>query len=174
MLTVIIECKNQEPALAHTLSSLVTGAVEGLVSDVIVLDHGSTDGTEIVAEAAGCRFHRDWDLKAVITSARGDWVMLVEPGARPLTGWVETVTEHMALEDRPARFTHSSRYRRSWLTALFRRKCPLETGLLMPKKVALQKAEDCGSSPFALAGRMSARRLSCEIIPAWVVERARA
>lgn len=56
MLTVIMETKDNEAELAQTLSALVAGAVEGLVSDVIILDHGSTDGSPRVADAAGCRF----------------------------------------------------------------------------------------------------------------------
>ena len=40
MLTVLMECHDQESELAQTLSVLVAGAVEGLVSDVAVLDHG--------------------------------------------------------------------------------------------------------------------------------------
>ena len=51
MLTVLLECRDQEPELAQTLSVLVAGAVEGLVSDVVVLDHGSRDGSSKVADA---------------------------------------------------------------------------------------------------------------------------
>lgn len=64
MLTVIMECRDHEPELAHTLSALVTGAVEGLVSDVVILDHGSRDGSSRVADAAGCRFYGQWDIGA--------------------------------------------------------------------------------------------------------------
>ncbi|HUH48874.1 MAG TPA: glycosyltransferase, partial [Mycoplana sp.] len=49
MLTVLMECHNNEAELAQTLSALVAGAVEGLVRDVIVLDHGSSDGSSRVA-----------------------------------------------------------------------------------------------------------------------------
>ncbi len=88
MLTVIMECHDQEPELAQTLSVLVAGAVEGLVSDVIVLDHGSTDGSAFVADAAGCRFYQQWDMKDVLASARGRLLLLIEPGARLGQGWV--------------------------------------------------------------------------------------
>ena len=40
MLTIIMESRDSEAELAQTLSALVSGAVEGLVRDVIVLDHG--------------------------------------------------------------------------------------------------------------------------------------
>ena len=56
MLTIIMETRDNEVELAQTLSVLVAGAVEGLVSDVIILDHGSRDGSVHVADAAGCRF----------------------------------------------------------------------------------------------------------------------
>ena len=56
MLTIITETRDNEAELAQTLSALVAGAVEGLVSDVIVLDHASQDGSSRVADAAGARF----------------------------------------------------------------------------------------------------------------------
>ena len=53
-LSVLIETKENEDGLARTLSSLVGGAVEGVVREVIVCDRGSTDQTYCVAEHAGC------------------------------------------------------------------------------------------------------------------------
>ena len=58
MLTVLIETRNDEEGLARTLASLVGGAVEGVVRDVIVCDRGSTDQTHRVAEHAGCHYRR--------------------------------------------------------------------------------------------------------------------
>ena len=171
MLSVLIESRNQEAELAHTLSALVAGAVEGLVSDVIVLEHGAGEGVERVADAAGCRFMRSWDLPDVIRQSRGDWVLVLEPGARPLSGWVETVSEHIALENSPARFSRSKRHRRSLWQRLFSKRCPLEVGVLLPKSMALEKASAGGDSPFMLARRQMTRRLSCEIIPAWAMIR---
>src|SRR5690606_8591932 len=56
MLSVLIETHNHEDALARTLACLVSGAVEGVVREVIVCDAGSSDRTAIVAEHAGCHF----------------------------------------------------------------------------------------------------------------------
>jgi hypothetical protein len=112
MLTVLLECQDQEPELAQTLSVLVAGAVEGLVSDVVVLDHGSRDGTSRVADAAGCRFHSQWDIKDILRSARGEWLLFVEPGARPQAGWIDEIAEYVSLNKLPARFTASRGYRR--------------------------------------------------------------
>ena len=84
MLTIITETRDNEAELAQTLSALVAGAVEGLVSDVIVLDHASQDGSCRVADAAGARFCTSWDMTEIVRSARGDWLLLLEAGARPL------------------------------------------------------------------------------------------
>ena len=118
MLTVVLECQDQESELAQTLSVLVAGAVEGLVSDVIVLDHGSRDGTSRVADAAGCRFHSQWDIKDIVRSARGEWLLFVEPGARPQAGWIDEIAEYVALNKTPARFTASRGYRRPFFQRL--------------------------------------------------------
>ena len=93
MLTVIMECRDQEPELAHTLSTLVSGAVEGLVSDVIILDHGSKDGSSRVAEAAGCRFEVQWDIRDIIGSARGEWILMMEPGRSAASSFDTTAWE---------------------------------------------------------------------------------
>ncbi|EJZ20412.1 hypothetical protein, partial [Rhizobium sp. Pop5] len=140
MLTVVLECHDQESELAQTLSVLVTGAVEGLVSDVIVLDHGSRDGTSRVADAAGCRFHSDWDIKDIVRSARGEWLLFVEPGARPQGGWIDEISEYVALNRLPARFTASRGYRRPFFKRIGRAAPPLELGFLMPRKLALATA----------------------------------
>ena len=79
MITAIIETLNQEVALAHALVSLVPAATEGLVRDVIVIDHGSQDGTREVADAAGCTIidaaGESDARRAAVDRARGDWLL---------------------------------------------------------------------------------------------------
>jgi len=172
MLTVIIECQDQESELAQTLGVLVAGAVEGLICDVVVLDRGSSDGTAQVADAAGCRFYSQWDVKDVLSSARGDWLLLVEAGARPQAGWIDEIAEYVSLNKLPARFTASRGYRRPFLQWITRRLPPLERGLLVSKRQALADARgDMRLADFA-KGRKT-RRLSSEIIPSWVARAAR-
>ncbi|TCL75851.1 glycosyl transferase [Rhizobium sp. BK251] len=172
MLTVIIECQDQEPELAQTLSVLVAGAVEGLVCDVVVLDHGSRDGTSRVADAAGCRFHSQWDIKDVVQSARGEWLLLVEPGARPQAGWIEEIAEYVSLNKVPARFTASRAYRRPFLERIGRSQPPLELGLLLSKRQALSVART-GMRLTEFAKGQKTRQLSSELIPSWVARAAR-
>jgi hypothetical protein len=172
MLTVVLECRDQEPELAQTLSVLVAGAIEGLVSDVVVLDHGSRDGTSRVADAAGCRFHSQWDIKDILGGARGEWLLFVEPGARPQAGWIDEIAEYVALNKLPARFTASRGYRRPLFQRLARALPPLELGYLVPKKQAIAAARS-GMRLSEFPKGQKLRQLSSELIPSWVARAAR-
>lgn len=173
MLTIIMECRDNEAELAQTLSALVSGAVEGIVRDVIVLDHGSRDGSSRVADAAGCRFLTSWDIGDVLRSARGDWLLLLEPGARPLTGWVDAIVDHVAVDPNPARFVGARSYRRPFLQRFARRVPPLERGYLVSKRQAGATARTgVALSDIAKGGKV--RELAAEIVPAWAVRAMRA
>jgi hypothetical protein len=172
MLTVLMECRDQESELAQTLAILVSAAVEGLVSDVIILDHGSKDGSSRVADAAGCHFLSDWNVDEVLGRARGEWLLLIEPGARPQAGWIEEVIEFVALNRRPACFAPSRSYRRPFLKRIAAKKQPLEYGLLLPKPQALQLAKRGEGLHSMVAGQKPATLIS-EMIPAWVARSAR-
>ncbi len=172
MLTVIIECQDQEPELAQTLATLVAGAIEGLVCDVVVLDHGSRDGTSRVADAAGCRFYSQWDIKDILRSARGEWLLLVEPGARPQAGWIDEIAEYMSFQKVPARFTASRGYRRPFLQRIRRAQPPLELGFLVPKRQAIASAKT-GMRLAEFTKGHKIRQLSSEMIPSWVVRAGR-
>lgn len=167
MLTIIMETRDNEAELVQTLSVLVAGAVEGLVSDVIILDHGSKDGSSRVAEAAGCRFHVDWKLGDVLRSARGEWLMLLEPGARPIGRWIDELAEYVSLNRAPARFSDSRMHRKPLFRRLIRRRKPLETGFLVNKHDALAAAE--GNRCLGdMTNVRAIRKLSTELVPAWV------
>src|SRR5271156_3246338 len=56
MLSVIIATRDSERALVRTLAALVPGATAGLISEVLVVDGGSSDDTATVADVAGCVF----------------------------------------------------------------------------------------------------------------------
>lgn len=172
MLTVIMECRDQEAELAQTLSGLVSAAVEGLVSDVVVLDHGSRDGSSRVADAAGCRFYGHWDIKDILRSVRGEWLLLVEPGARPQAGWIEEVMEYIALGRQPARFSPARNYRLPFFRRIGRKAPPLEYGFLLAKAQAIALARS-GMDLTTLVKGQKAARLTSEMIPAWVAKAAR-
>ncbi|OLP58721.1 glycosyl transferase [Xaviernesmea oryzae] len=165
MLTIILETRNAEAGLAHSLAGLVPGAVEGLVSDVLILDHASRDRAREVADAAGARFFTEWDLPGVLAQARGNWVLFLEAGARPTGRWIEDLADHMALRGGPARFTRSRLHRRGLWQRLMHRGSALELGLLLP--MALARACAPGQTPQSLVARAKPRhRLASELLPA--------
>ena len=168
MISVLIECKDQENALAVTLAALVRGAVEGLVAEVIILDRGSRDGTALLADAAGCRFLEDPDLRDVVRSARGDWLLLIEPGARPLLGWIDHIGQHMVSGQMSARMRPSREYRLPFLQRFRRRLSALEHGVLIPKRQAIANAKS-GQSLESLGRGLAMTQLKCEIVPASVL-----
>lgn len=165
MLSIIIETTNHEDALSRTLLPLVSGAVQGLVRDVIVLDHGSTDQTTRVAEQAGCSIVSGIPLIECISRARGDWLLLLEPGARVSASWVESVERHCASSPSPARFSRSLEGRPAFFSRIVRRDTALCDGLLISKKQALVLAKSAVSSE-ALARGLASRKMNAEIVPA--------
>jgi hypothetical protein len=95
MITAIIETRDNEVELARALAALVPAATEGIVRDVVVIDHGSTDGTLTVAEVAGCTIieaarSAGEPRRRAAEAARGDWLLLLSPKAVLRAGWSET------------------------------------------------------------------------------------
>lgn len=168
MISVLIECKDQENALAVSLAALVPGAVEGLVAEVVILDRGSRDGTARLADAAGCRFVENGDLVDVVRAARGEWLLLIEPGARPLLGWIEQLGQHLALGGPPARMRPSREYRLPFFARWRQPLSALEHGVVMPKRQAIANARS-GQSLESLARGLAMKKLHCEIVPAAVL-----
>ena len=72
MLSVLIETRNDEEGLSRTLASLIGGAVEGIVREVIVCDAGSTDQTHRVADHAGCQYVAKGGVPAGISRAKAN------------------------------------------------------------------------------------------------------
>lgn len=133
MISVLIETKDDEEALAKTLASLVPGAVEGLVREVIVCDMGSSDGTETVAEHAGCVFLSGVRSEDALARARSDWVLMLKPGARLVPGWVEAAREHVAIARRPATFSRSRQTELPLWSKWLKRRERVAEGLLVRK-----------------------------------------
>ncbi len=164
MLSVIIETCNDEEALARTLASLVSGAVAGLVRDVVVCDLGSGDATRQVAEHAGCVWTTGGIADAVKT-AKGDWLLLLEPGARLLGDWTEAVAVHAARSGAAARFSRDRSSRAPFLARILSRPGPLAQGLLLPRKQAVVLARHADSAA-ALARGLAMKTLRAAILPA--------
>lgn len=166
MLSVLIETHNDEEALARTLTSLVPAAVEGVVREVIVCDRGSTDQTRLVAEHVGCSFLEGTDVSAGARCAKSEWLLLVEPGAKLVDGWIEAAIVHVETGRGAGRFTRSRHARRGLLERLLRRRRPLEEGLVIARRDVLAMTGEVSSQAIARAAR--SRILAAEIVPAAV------
>lgn len=164
MLTVLIETKDDEAGLARTLASLVGGAVEGVVRDVIVCDAGSTDQTHRVAEHAGCSYIAG-GVAAGIRQAKGDWLLILEPGARLADGWTESVVAHVARMAMPARFSRARASRLPFLSRAFARPTALAEGLVIATRQAAALSKTATSAE-ALARGLATRKLDGEIFVA--------
>ncbi len=133
--------------------------------DVVVCDHASTDQTHRVAEHAGCVYIADGELSEAIRRAKGDWLLLLEPGARLEQGWMEAVSAHLGDAARPARFTRSRTGELLFLSRFFSVGRPLADGLVVPKRQAAALAQK-GLDAAGVARAVSARRLKAQIVPA--------
>ena len=165
MLSVLIETRNSEEGLARTLASLISGAVEGVVREVIVCDAGSTDHTHIVAEHAGCRWIGEGGITAGISQAKSEWLLLIEPGAKLMDGWTEDVANHTARLTIAARFSRARASRPGFLSRVFWSGRELAEGLLITRRqaAALNKA---GGDGRAIARGLATKRLAAEIVVA--------
>lgn len=165
MLSVLIETKNDEEDLARTLGSLIPAAVEGIVREVIVCDRGSTDGTRRVAEHAGCHFLASGGIATGIGQAKAEWLLLLEPGARLIDGWVDDVVEHTTTLATAARFSRTRASRTSFLSRLFSANRALAEGLVITKRQASALSRSAHDTE-AIARGLATRRLGGEILPA--------
>ena len=165
MLTVLIETRNDEEGLARTLASLVGAAVEGVVRDVIVCDHGSTDQTHYVAEHAGCHYVASGGVAAGIGQAKGEWLLLLEPGARLVEGWADSVVAHTAKLAMPGRFSRARGSRAPFLARAFSRPTALAEGLVITKRQATALSRSAASAE-AIARGLATRKLDGEIFVA--------
>lgn len=164
MLSVIIEAGNDEEGLARTLASLVSGAVEGLVRNVVVRDSGFAGGMKTVADHAGCV----WVVGGIgeaVQATKGDWLLLLEPGARLLDGWTEAVAVHIGRSAMAARFSRDRSERTPFLARIFRKPGPLAQGLLLSRRQALTLSRHAHDAR-AIGRGLALKTLPAVILPA--------
>lgn len=162
MLSVIIETRDHEAELARTLVTLVGASVEGLVREVIVCDTGSRDATLKVADHAGCRIVSD-GVGSAVRTAKGEWLLLLEPGARLMEGWIDPVVAHVTRQTMPARFSRTRASRPGFLARVF--STVLSHGLLIRKAQAASRLRP-GIDAESIGRGLASRRIAAEITPA--------
>lgn len=118
MLSVIIPTLNAEKSLARAMLPLVSGAVRGVVSEVIVVDGGSTDATLEIVDAAGAKLvkaprGRGSQLAAGAKAAKGDWLLFLHADTVLDSGWDDEL--HKLFEQ-----IEAGRFRTSEVAAAFR------------------------------------------------------
>ena len=96
MLSIVIPTHESERVVVRTLSCLVPGVVAGVVREVILADSGGGDGTEQVADIAGCRFMTvagplGLRLRTAAAQARGPWLLFLRPGSVLESVWTAEV-----------------------------------------------------------------------------------
>jgi glycosyltransferase involved in cell wall biosynthesis len=165
MLSVVIETKNDEEGLARTLASLVNGAVEGVVREVIVCDLGSTDRSHYLADEAGCVWLSTGGAAEGVRRAKSDWLLILEPGATLVDGWIDSVARHAARVKMAGRFSRSSKARTPFLKRIFNGNRALVDGLLITKRQASSLSRN-GQNGESIARGLATKRLDGEIIPA--------
>lgn len=153
MISVVVPTENSGRLLPRCFDSLIAGAVRGVVREVIVSDAGSTDGTLVIADAAGAhvvhsRKNRGAQMADGAAIAKSDWLLFLHPETALEAGWEmeaesfidQAVMErpraavfHFALEDfgGEARRAEAKAALRTGLFAL-----PYgDQGLLIPKRL---------------------------------------
>jgi rSAM/selenodomain-associated transferase 2 len=183
MISVVIPTLNAAANLAQTLAALVPAAVDGLITEVIVVDAGSTDRTAAIAEEAGailigCSGGRGPQLRAGADRSRCPWLLFLHADTELEAGWEREAMGFMEAVDRrkrpPAaaafRFALDDRgFRPRLLEGLVAARCALlslpfgDQGLLLPRSLY---AEVGGFAPIelmedvAMARRLGRRRIA--------------
>ncbi len=116
MISVVIPTLNSEAELPATLTALVPAAIEGVVRDVIVVDGGSSDGTEKIAEMAGADFlratkGRGAQLAAGAQAAKGDWLLFLHADTVLQDGWFQEAVRFMERAGQNAGYPQAGAFR---------------------------------------------------------------
>lgn len=93
MISVIVQTLNNAATLPACLGALVPAAVDAIVTEVIVVDGGSTDATLAISEDAGAK--RAESVGAAVAMARCDWLLLLPATVRLETGWDAEAAAHL-------------------------------------------------------------------------------
>ena len=116
MISVVIPTLDAEQSLPMCLSALVPGAVDGLISEVLIADGGSRDRTLEISNDAGvrviaCEPGRGAQLVAGGGEATNAWLMFLHADTVLEPGWEIEVRSYIAKIERGARKDSAAAFR---------------------------------------------------------------
>ncbi len=99
--SIVIPTLDAARHLGPTLAALTEGLSAGLIRELIIVDGGSSDEVEAIAEAAGATFlraapGRGGQLEAGAAAAKGDWLLFLHADTRLAPGWSDAAARHIA------------------------------------------------------------------------------
>lgn len=120
MLSIIIPTLNAAQDLPETFNSLMPALIDGMISEVIIVDGGSTDETLKIAEISGAKIikpetpslekksstsikGRGPQLKAGGDAAKKNWLLFLHADTQLETGWHEEVREFITIAEQNKR-----------------------------------------------------------------------
>lgn len=100
-LSVIIPALNAESDIQLCLTSLMPGLEAGLIREVLVVDGGSADRTQEIADRTGANFivsdrpGRAHQLRLGAEQARGEWLLFLHADTALSRDWAERALAHL-------------------------------------------------------------------------------
>ena len=96
MLSVLIRTKNEADNIARAINS-----VKDIADEVIVVDSGSTDGTQEIASSLGAKvYYKEWEgyakqINYGLSLCQGDWVLVLDADEELSRDLGESIKEEM-------------------------------------------------------------------------------
>lgn len=158
MITVMIQARDDGEALSRTLIPLVEGAMDGVVSTVMVFSIENALKSEIdrICDLSGADHYSAFDISEAIPTAKDKWLLILEAGARLEGDWLSGVVSHINQTEHLGRFALAARKpRKNWWQRLWSRapNSALRYGCLMPKTVAIMAAKNAPDLHALARGR---------------------